>query len=222
MDAIKDKVLEQFSTELTVTSLILALVTAFAIALFIILVYRKTFSGIVYNRSMSLTFCMLSMITALIIMTINTNLALSLGMVGALSIVRFRTAVKEPLDIAFMFWAIAAGIMCGAGLYVYAIVGSLALGLLFYLLFVLGVRPKSKYLLVLDLTPEAVPGVDEALKSLARKNLKSQTSTATGWERTYEVQLAKGEKENDLLTALKGISGVENVNLVSYQNDFGF
>ena len=222
IDSLKDSVLSQFSSEITVAGVLLALASAFVISLFIILVYRKTYSGIVYNRSMSLTFCLLSMITSLIIMTINSNLALSLGMVGALSIVRFRTAVKEPIDIAFMFWCICVGIMCGAGLYAYAALGSLGLGLLFYLLYILGVRPKTKFLLVVRFAPSAAAMVDAKMEALKNKNLKSQSASKDGMERTYEVQFAKNKEEAAFVADLQSVAGVETVNLVSYQNDFGF
>ena len=134
MEEIKNLLSEQFNGPVTITMIVTSLLVAFAISLFIILVYRKTFSGVVYNRTMTLCILLLSMVTAMIIRTINSNLSLSLGMVGALSIVRFRTAIKEPVDTAFMFWAITAGIMSGAGLYVIAIVGSLLLGLAYYLM----------------------------------------------------------------------------------------
>ena len=112
IDIIKKSVLEQFTNTISVEAMVFSLLTAFLI----IVVYRKTFCGIVYNRSRILCIVMLAMVTAMIIRTINSNLALSLGMVGALSIVRFRTAIKEPIDTAFMFWAITAGITTGTDL----------------------------------------------------------------------------------------------------------
>ena len=116
-DIIKKSVVSEFTGTISIGDMMLSLVTAFVIGLLIVWVYRKTYSGVVYSKSFALSVILLGMVTALIIRTINSNLALSLGMVGALSIVRFRTAVKEPVDTVFMFWAISAGIMAGAGLY---------------------------------------------------------------------------------------------------------
>ncbi len=130
-DAIKKGVLEQFNSSVTVEMILISVAIAFVISLFIVFIYKKTFSGVVYNKSTVLTIVIISMVTAMVIRTINSNLSLSLGMVGALSIVRFRTAIKEPVDTAFLFWAITAGIMTGAGLYVISIVGSLFLGIRF-------------------------------------------------------------------------------------------
>ena len=117
---------------ISVLEIALSLIVAFICSLYILYIYRQTFTGVVYNRSLVLTIVMLALVTAMIIRTINSNLSLSLGMVGALSIVRFRTAIKEPIDTAFMFWAITVGIMSGAGLYLIAFAGTIILGLLFY------------------------------------------------------------------------------------------
>ena len=219
MDIIKDSILEQFSGEVTVYMIVFSLLTAFLVSLFIIFVYKKTYSGIVYSRTMPMTFVLLAMITAMIIRTINSNLSLSLGMVGALSIVRFRTAIKDPVDTAFMFWAITAGIMSGAGLYVTAIIGSIALGLLFYLLYVMDVKPKTKYLLVITYQPSATDAINQIMDKISKKNLKSESASHNSMERTYEIQTSKTDQ---LVQALNSIPGVESVNLVSYQSDFGF
>ena len=133
LSIIKDSVLNQFTGTLTLADVGLSLLTAFLISIFIIFVYKKTYSGVLYSKTFSLCLLMLSMVTALIIRTVNANLSLSLGMVGALSIVRFRTAVKEPIDTGFMFWGISAGIMAGAGLYLIAIVASILLGVLYFI-----------------------------------------------------------------------------------------
>ena len=129
IDAIKKSVLEQFDTPLAVKDVMLSLLVAFLIALLIVLVYKKSFSGIVYSRSTTLTIILLTLATSMIIRTINSNLSLSLGMVGALSIVRFRTAIKDPVDTAFMFWAVAAGITAGAGFYLITAIGCLFIGI---------------------------------------------------------------------------------------------
>lgn len=131
-DIFKSSFLEQV-TSFSVTDMLISLALAFAIGLFIYEIYKITYRGVMYSRSFGLTLLALAMITDLAIMTVTSNVVLSLGMVGALSIVRFRTAIKEPLDIAFLFWSIVVGIMLGAGMIPLAVFGSLILGLIFYL-----------------------------------------------------------------------------------------
>ena len=220
MEEIKNLLLEQFNGPVTITMIVTSLLVAFAISLFIILVDRKTFSGVVYNRTMTLCILLLSMVTAMIIRTINSNLSLSLGMVGALSIVRFRTAIKEPVDTAFMFWAITAGIMSGAGLYVIAIVCSLLLGLAYYLMYLTGSKAKSQYLLVVRYFQQADEAVQAALGSVKNRKLKSRTMNDQKIvEVTYEIDYAKNT--DTLMNELQAIEGVKNVNLVSYNSEFG-
>ena len=114
-DAIKKSVVSEFTGTISVDQMLMSLLVAFVIGLFIVYIYRKTYTGVVYSKAFSLCIIMLAMVTSMIIRTISSNIALSLGLVGALSIVRFRTAVKEPVDTGFMFWGISAGIMAGAG-----------------------------------------------------------------------------------------------------------
>lgn len=219
IDAIKNSVLEQFTNTINVEAMIFSLVTAFLIAMFIIFVYRKTFCGIVYNRSLVLCIVMLAMVTAMIIRTINSNLALSLGMVGALSIVRFRTAIKEPIDTAFMFWAITAGIMAGAGIYLVSIVGSAVLGLLFYLTYVTSAKSKSQYLLVVTYDSAVESRVNETLAKIERKKLKSKSANSRqAIEVTYEVHSVKADA---VVNELQRIEGVKRVSLITYQNEVG-
>lgn len=220
MDTIAAFFNNQFNGPVTMADIILSLVFSGAVALFILLVYRKTFTGVVYNRSMTLCLLLLAMVTAMIIRTINSNLSLSLGMVGALSIVRFRTAVKEPVDTAFMFWAITDGIMCGAGLYLAAIVGSLVLGLVYYLMYLSGVKAKAQYLLVVRYDVSAEAAVSGQLAQIAKKKLKSRVvSDQQIVELTFEIEYSKDT--DPLMDTLQGISGVRSVHLVSYANDFG-
>ncbi len=220
METISNILLEQFNGPVTIEMILASLIVSAVVSLFIIIVYSKTFSGVVYNKTMAQTIIMLSMVTAMIIRTINSNLSLSLGMVGALSIVRFRTAIKEPVDTAFMFWAITAGIMSGAGLYVISIVGSLVLGVCYYLVYILSSRAKSQYLLVLIYNESVEQQVQEALNSITKKQLKSKSLTSNNQiEITYEIDFKNSSEE--LLQTLKNIEGVKTVNLVSYRNDYG-
>ncbi|MEL7570337.1 MAG: DUF4956 domain-containing protein [Eubacteriaceae bacterium] len=239
LDLIKNSVIKEFTGTITVGSVMLAVLISFIIALFIVFIYRKTFTGVVYSKSFVLCIILLSMITALIIKTISSNLALSLGMVGALSIVRFRTAVKEPVDTAFMFWAIAAGIMSGAGLYLIALIGSLILGVIYYISFGMGFKFKSQYLLVLRYNLVSENEIVKRVHALPKYKLKSKSFSKNIIESTYEIELfgknkkkskaasrqaavaLKGEDESGILYYFKDIEGLLNVSLISYQNDFG-
>lgn len=219
-DAIKKSVLEQFTASVSVEMILLSLVVSFAISIFIIFIYKKTFSGVVYNKSTILTIVLLAMVTSMVIRTINSNLALSLGMVGALSIVRFRTAIKEPVDTAFLFWAIVDGIMCGAGLYFIAVIGSLALGLLYYILYLFDIKAKSQYLLVIVYKGEVQEKVNELLNILTKKKIKSKSVNGSNvYEITLEVEY--GETVDQFMNELQKVEGVRNINLVTYTNDYG-
>lgn len=223
VDVIKKSVLSEFTGTLSVGDIALSLIFAFAISLFIVYIYKKTYTGVVYSKAFALCIVMLSMVTALIIRTINSNLALSLGMVGALSIVRFRTAVKEPVDTAFMFWGISAGIMAGAGLYLPGLIGSLLLGALFFGSYLLGFKSSTRYLLVLKFEEEAYENVMKGIKSLDKVKMKSNSSFKDTMELTYEVDIKVKDEtmKRKIVDAFRKVPGMINVSLISYQNDFG-
>lgn len=223
VDVIKKSVLSEFTGTLSVGDIALSLIFAFAISLFIVYIYKKTYTGVVYSKAFALCIVMLSMVTALIIRTINSNLALSLGMVGALSIVRFRTAVKEPVDTAFMFWGISAGIMAGAGLYLPGLIGSLLLGALFFGSYLLGFKSSTRYLLVLKFEEEAYENVMKGIKSLDKVKMKSNSSFKDTMELTYEVDIKVKDEtmKRKIVDAFRRVPGMINVSLISYQNDFG-
>lgn len=217
-DIFKRSFVEQFTGTLTVQSLLLSLGTAFLIGIFILFVYKKTFTGVIYSKSFSLSVLLLSLVTTLVIQTISSNITLSLGMVGALSIVRFRTAVKEPVDTGFMFWAITAGIMAGANLYIAAIIGSLIVGLLFFICYSFGMKLGNKYLVILKYDEEVSPRVEKALEDI-KFRVKSRSITKGMIEYTFEVEL--NDANQKLLDKIGTINGVSSVNVISYQNDFG-
>jgi len=219
LSIIKDSIANQFTGTLSVTEMGLSLMTAFVVSLFIIFVYKKTYAGVLYSKTFTLCVMMLSMVTALIIRTVNANLSLSLGMVGALSIVRFRTAVKEPVDTGFMFWGISAGIMAGAGLYVIAVVGSLILGVLYFLGFTLSFKGKSKYLFVLKYDEKYDGEAKEMVKKIHNRKLKTKTLTKGIIEVTYEVEV-KNENTN-FMEEFQQDKNFLTVALISYQNEFG-
>ena len=219
IDVIKKSVLEQFDTSLDVKDVLFSLITAFLISLIIVLVYRKAFSGVVYSRSTALTIILLAMATSMIIRTINSNLSLSLGMVGALSIVRFRTAIKDPVDTAFLFWAVTAGIMSGTGLYLISIAGSLGIALIYYASYLVSVKTMRQYLLIVTYDNKLTVKVDECLGKIKRKQLKSKALTGGITEASYQV--AYSSTVDEVMDELKNSVKVKSVNLVAYTNDFG-
>lgn len=219
VDVFKKSFIEQFTGMISVQSILLSLGTAFLISVFIIFVYKKTFSGVVYSKSFSLSIVLLALITTLIIQTISSNITLSLGMVGALSIVRFRTAVKEPVDTAFMFWAITAGIMAGANLYIAALIGTLVVGLLYFICYSFGLKMGNKYLVILKYQKEDEKLIEKKIEELIKYRLKSRSIFGDTVEFSFEIELT--DKNKEVLDKISDINSVESVNIVSYQNDFG-
>ena len=224
VDVIKKSVLSNFTGTISVMDMMLSLIVAFIIGIFIVYVYRKTYTGVVYSKAFSLCILMLSMVTAMIIRTISSNISLSLGMVGALSIVRFRTAVKEPVDTGFMFWGISAGIMAGAGLYIIAIIASLMVGILYFVTYLLGFRVSNRYLLVLKYEASAHNDVIRRLKALKKFKIRSKSIFKDQVELSLEVDLKEkknGSVDSSLVDEFSGVDGVINASLIAYQNDFG-
>lgn len=216
-DIIKNSVLEEFSGDLTFERVLISLLVSFAVALFIIWVYRLTFRGVVFNKSFAFSLILTSLITTSIIMTVTSNLALSLGMVGALSIVRFRTAVKDPVDTVFMFWAVCVGIMTGAGLWFWAVFANVLMGILYTLVSFVGVNFVSlPYLITVRYTQEAQQAVKQTLKELPKYRIRAKTASKSGYEMTVEAKLS--EKDTDITDRLRQQTGVIDVSVVSYKN----
>ena len=211
--------LQEEVSAIPVGKLFVAVLIACAAGLLVAVVYRFTFGGVLFSKQFALGLVLLSMITCIIILAISSNLVLSLGMVGALSIVRFRTAVKEPMDTIFMFWALAAGILVGAGFFLIAILATLFVGLLFILLHAGGnmLKPVDSYLLVLRYAPSAEDAVREAIKRLPAAKVKSKRSNHNGEELVLELRLSA--EQTKLLNHLREIPAVSEVNLVSNHSD---
>ena len=218
-DIFKSSFLEKTSS-FSIADTFLALALALAIGLFIFLIYKKTFKGVMYSESFGMSLVAMTLITTLIILAITSNVILSLGMVGALSIVRFRSAIKEPLDIAFLFWAISAGIVLGAGLIPLGIIGSVFIGIIM-VLFVNKKSTDNPYILVVNCTndnseKEAIKFVSSSVK---KHVVKSKTVSAnSGIELTVEIRLK--EMSTQFVNELSHISGVNNVVLVSYNGEY--
>lgn len=224
VDTIKKSVLDNFSGTISVGSMLCSLIVAFLIGIFIIYVYRKTYTGVVYSKAFGLCILMLAMVTAMIIRTISSNISLSLGMVGALSIVRFRTAVKEPVDTGFMFWGISAGIMAGAGLYVIAVIASLGIGILYFVTYLMGFKVANRYLLVLKYKSNAHDNVMRRLKAIKKFKIRSKSIFGNEIELSLEIDMKEGKRGNistEVVDQFNDVDGVINASLIAYQNDFG-
>jgi uncharacterized membrane protein YhiD involved in acid resistance len=217
-DIFKSSFLQQ-AADLSIIDMLLAMAFAFGLGLFVFYVYKKTFTGVMYSASFGVSIIAMTLITTLIILAVTSNIILSLGMVGALSIVRFRTAVKEPLDIAFLFWAISVGIVVGAGLVPLAVIGSLIIGVVL-LVFVNKKSTDTPYIIVLGLADGAAEDKATALiNEQTRKHLiKSKTVSGEGTELTVEVRLKDPSAKlvNELLT----VEGVRSACMVSFNGDY--
>ena len=197
----------------------IALGIGFLVGIVIAVVYRKTYRGVLYSPSFTLTLIMLTLITTPVVMCIKSDIALSMGMVGALSIVRFRTAVKDPLDTAYMFWALTMGILLGAGLYLVAIIVVLCISVLMFVLTFVKLTAPNAYLLVVHYDEYCEGAVNSELhRSVKSSKLRSKTLTRAGAEMTYEVRL---NERHEVVTRLLDIEGVHDATLVACQSEVG-
>ena len=217
-DIFKSSFLENV-TSISILDMALALLLAFGVGLFIFLIYKKTYAGVMYSSSFGVTLVALTMITTLVILAVTSNVVLSLGMVGALSIVRFRTAIKEPLDIAFLFWAIAAGIVLAAGLIPLAVFGSLFIGIII-LIFANRKDMTNPFIVVLEC--DGQKSEEAALAFLQQHTrrcvIKSKTARKGAVELNLEVRLRN--TDTDFINQLTEIDGVHSAVLVSYNGDY--
>lgn len=217
-DIFKSSFLENI-TGVSLLDMGIALILAFAVGLFIFFVYKKTYQGVMYSSGLGVTLVALTMITTVVILAVTSNVVLSLGMVGALSIVRFRTAIKEPLDIAFLFWSIAVGIVLAAGLIPLALVGSLFIGLVL-ILFVNRKSHLNPFIVVLSVKDkQSEKAAREFLEKTCKKCvIKSKTAAKGAIELNVEVRLKMDD--TDFINALSETEGVQSAALVSYNGDY--
>ena len=217
-DVFKNSFLESVES-FTVTDLLIGMLFAVIISLFIFWVYKKTFTGIMYSPGFSLTLIGLCLVTTLVIMAVTSNVVLSLGMVGALSIVRFRAAIKDPMEIVFLFWSLAVGIVIGAGMIPLALTGSVIIGVIL-MIFANRRQTGMPYILVLNCDSEESEkaAVDAARASVSKFITKAKTVNASGIELTAQVRL----KDNltSFVNEISSINGVSNATLVSYSGEF--
>ena len=198
-------------------TVLVTLLIAFAVGVFIFWIYKMNFRGVMYSQNYALSLVLLCIITAPVVLCIRQSLALSLGMVGALSIVRFRTAVKDPLDTAYMFWSLTMGILIGAGQFFLAAVAVIGIALLITIISRVASKPAETFLLVLRGEAGVEGDVTNLLRRLKHMRLKSKTLSGDGVEITYEIRL---ERQHDaLINKLLSIPGVQDATLVSYANE---
>lgn len=217
-DIFKSSFLENV-TQFSAVDTLIGMLFALVIGLFIFVVYKKTFNGVMYSGGFALTLVGLSLVTTLVIMAVTSNVVLSLGMVGALSIVRFRAAIKEPIEIVYLFWSIAAGIVIGAGMIPLAVIGSAIIGLIL-LVFANRKMHENPYILIMNCADEKAEdaAVQTAQASLKRFLVKSKTVSEGGIELTAEIRLK--DAATSFVNRLHDLEGVSNVTLVSYNGEY--
>ena len=216
---LSDYFAKQFEN-LTPLSVMIALSIGLLVGLIIAFVYRRCYRGVLYSPSFAMTLVMLTLITTPVVMCIKSDIALSMGMVGALSIVRFRTAVKDPMDTAYMFWALTMGILLGTELYMIALVVVIGISIVLLLLNFVKFQNPSAYLLVLHYDEDAEYEILQQLRrSVKYRQLRSKTVTRASCEMTYEVRMDNNKQ--DLVAQMLGIDGVHDATLVSCQTEAG-
>lgn len=217
-DIFKSSFLENVSS-VSILDMALALVLAFGLGVFIFLIYKKTYTGVMYSSSFGVTLIALTMITTIVILAVTSNVVLSLGMVGALSIVRFRTAIKEPLDIAFLFWSIAVGIVLAAGMIPLAVTGSVITGLIL-LIFVNRKSHSNPFIVVLQCAnhESEKAAMDYLRKMTLRCSLKGKTAQKSGIELNFEIRLK--DDNTDFVNVLSEMPGISSAVLVSFNGEY--
>ena len=206
----------QETGNLTTEGFVMSLLSAFVCGMIVYAVYRFFFKGVIYNNNFNILLVMTSLVTCFIVIVISSNVVLSLGMVGALSIVRYRTAVKDPLDVGFLFWTVAVGVTCGAGLYLISLMGTVAIALV-YILLVKIRSHRHLYLLIVKYADEATDTVLRELEPI-KKVLKNKTATKGYTELTYEVRLS-GDNTS-FTNRLSACPGVESAVIVELTGDY--
>lgn len=216
-DIVNDNAFSLFSNGIEPLQIVITLLLALAMGLFVYFIYKKTFAGVMYSRSFNLSLVMLTMVTSMVIMLISSNLTLSLGMVGALSIVRFRTAVKDPIDTVFMFWAIGVGIALGAKFYEVAVIASVVIGLVMVGMTVFKMRGAAPFLLILHYNEAASGHIKALIKQIPKSKVKSRVVRPGGIELILEVRVRA--EEAGFVDKFLRVDGVYDASLISYEGD---
>lgn len=217
-DVFKSSFLESV-TEFSVIDTVIGLLFALVLGLFILMIYKKIFAGIMYSTGFAMSLVGLTLVTTLVIMAVTSNVVLSLGMVGALSIVRFRAAIKEPMEIVFLFWSLAVGIVVGAGIIPLAVIGSIIIGIIL-VVFASRKQNKTPYILIVDCdNDKAEENATELIgKAVEKHIIKSKTVNASGIELTMEIRVK--DDETSFVNKLNGIAGVRSATLVTFNGEY--
>ena len=207
------------AASISITDILAALFTAFVLGLFIFFVYTKTYKGVMHAASFGVSLIAMGLITTLIIFAVSTNLIAALGMVGALSIVRFRTVIKEPLDLVYLFWSITTGMVVGAGLLPVAVIGTLCIGLILYVFTSRETHDTPFVVVISFVSDQAEANAMELLRRQTKKHVvKAKSVSKESMELTVEVRLK--DASSQFVNELMGIDGVTNATLVSYSGDY--
>lgn len=217
-DVFKSSFLESV-TEFSVIDTVIGLLFALVLGLFILMIYKKIFAGIMYSTGFAMSLVGLTLVTTLVIMAVTSNVVLSLGMVGALSIVRFRAAIKEPMEIVFLFWSLAVGIVVGAGIIPLAVIGSIIIGIIL-VVFASRKQNKTPYIIIVDCdNDKAEENATELIgKAVEKHIIKSKTVNASGIELTMEIRVKNDE--TSFVNKLNGIAGVRSATLVTFNGEY--
>jgi len=214
----KNNFLEQMS-EFSLIDSMIALIAAFLLGLLIYTLYKRTFKGVMYSESFNLSLILLTLLTTFIILAVTSNVVLSLGMVGALSIVRFRTAIKDPLDLVYLFWAIGGGIVVGAGMIPLALIGSIFIALILWIKSTVSIKNQPYLIIIHSNEEKAEVKAQSILFNRSNKiRLKSKNINKQETELIYEIQL--NNQDNAFINEIASINGITNIQCVSYNGDF--
>ncbi len=206
-----------FSTQIDLGRILLTLLMSLIVGLVIFFIYKKTFAGVMYSRSLNVSYVMLTMVTALMLMLINNNLTLSLGMVGALSIIRFRTAIKDPIDTVFMFWAVGEGIAIGVAYFMEALIAVVVIGIILIVLSIFKAKATTPYIVIVHYTEAGVGTIKKFMRQFPGSTIKSKSMANGKGEVTIELR-AKG-KELSFIEKLAGAEGIIDAMAVSHNGD---
>ena len=204
--------------KMPIETVLLVLLVAFIVSLIIFITYKKTYTGVLYNPRFNVSLMMITMVTTVVMCVIGSNISVSLGMVGALSIIRFRTAVKDPRDTAFIFWGVVSGLACGTQNYIIAVVGSLFICIILFVFKKISAA-NDKYVLVVKGNTEALNDAEKIVKVVVKDNyLKGKYIKNDDFELVYDIKLHK-DTDKRLLSELKKVDGITTVNFVSSNTD---
>jgi uncharacterized membrane protein YhiD involved in acid resistance len=218
LDSLDMDNITQINLDLNIWVILIDLAVAFAIVMFIYFIYIKTFSGVLYSKNFNITLVMVSLVTTAAVIVISSNIVLALGMVGALSIIRFRMAIKDPKDVGFLFWAITNGIICGISAYSLAVISALFIGLVVYILS-RKIRITEPYLLIIKGKNINIKDVDDILKNFKTTyKLRSRIMEKEKAEIIIEIKVKK-DKISEILGDLQGFENINFAKMVSYEGD---